>query len=260
MGFTILYREGTPDEDVLRCSFERDRFFPAVPEYRPRRYDTIIDVGAHIGTFSLLAASKVTKGKVLAVEASEESFDYLRRNIKANSIENIVPIHLALADHKGIARLYRSPEGNWADTITKEVSREYEEVVADTLANLMNDNSIRRCDFMKINCEGAEFPIILSTPREILRRIRTILILYHLDLIAGYSELGLIDRLHECGFRTRIRNRTARRGWIIARNKAFAIRMEELFQYAVWRLCSPLGLTRLWPLFWRLSQPMFNRS
>ena len=56
MGFTIFYRDHASDEDVLRYGFERDIFFLGVPEYRPHREDTIIDVGAHIGTFSLLAA------------------------------------------------------------------------------------------------------------------------------------------------------------------------------------------------------------
>src|SRR5438046_1462116 len=60
----IAYRAGTSDEEVLKASFEHDIFFTAVPEYRLAPDDTIIDVGAHIGTFSLLAASKVPNGRV----------------------------------------------------------------------------------------------------------------------------------------------------------------------------------------------------
>src|SRR5262249_36312649 len=50
--FDVAYRAGTSDEEVLRASFANDIFFTAVPEYRPSPNDTIIDVGAHIGTFS----------------------------------------------------------------------------------------------------------------------------------------------------------------------------------------------------------------
>ena len=58
--------------------------------------------------------------------------------------------------------------GNWGHTITKKVSRKYEVVKTDTLTNFMKDNNILHCDFMKLNGEGSEFKIILSTSKEIL--------------------------------------------------------------------------------------------
>jgi hypothetical protein len=69
-GFEVAYRSRTTDEDVIAHSFDHDIFFTGVPEYRPAEDHTIIDVGAHIGIFSLLAASKVPRGKVYAIEAS----------------------------------------------------------------------------------------------------------------------------------------------------------------------------------------------
>lgn len=72
--FTVAYRQGTADEDALDDSLEHDIFFPGMPEYKPQPADIIIDVGAHIGAFSLLAASKVARGRVFAIEASNETY------------------------------------------------------------------------------------------------------------------------------------------------------------------------------------------
>src|SRR6266581_833576 len=52
-GFEIAYRKNTADESVIADSFENDIFFSGVPEYQPEEGHVIIDIGAHIGTFSL---------------------------------------------------------------------------------------------------------------------------------------------------------------------------------------------------------------
>ena len=55
--FKISYRENSADEGVLRLySFENDVYYKKVPEYHPKADHVIIDVGAHIGTFSILGA------------------------------------------------------------------------------------------------------------------------------------------------------------------------------------------------------------
>ena len=56
--FEVAFRRRTSDEEVVRHSFDDDIFFSNVSDYAPESDHIIIDVGAHIGTFSLLAASK----------------------------------------------------------------------------------------------------------------------------------------------------------------------------------------------------------
>lgn len=215
--FKIAYREDTADELVLQYSFEDDIFFTGVPEYNLKQDDIVIDIGAHIGTFSILAASKLKCGRVYSIEASKDNFEYLKRNIALNNLSNVFISNLALSDFKGITRLYHpSEEGNWGYSIVKQDAKEFEEVKTDTLTNFIRDNNIIACDFMKLNCEGAEFKIILSTPMEILEKIKILLILYHLDSSIGHSENDLIKYLKECGFSITLREKTIGRGWIIA--------------------------------------------
>ena len=213
--FEVAYRKGTADEEVIGHSFDRDIFFVGAPEYRPEPNHVILDVGAHIGTFSLLAASRVPQGKIYAVEASHETFNYLWVNIALNRAANIDASHLALSDKKGTAVLHYD-EGNWGHTIMKALSPHGEEVATDSLASFMQAKGIERLDFIKFNCEGAEFPILLAAPPEVLQRIRMMLVLYHCDLVDKSSLEALLARLHESGFKTSLRNQDANRGWIVA--------------------------------------------
>src|SRR5207244_8461009 len=57
-GFEVAFRKGTADELVIGHSFDNDIFFSGFPEYQPAEDDVIVDVGARIGHFSLLAAAQ----------------------------------------------------------------------------------------------------------------------------------------------------------------------------------------------------------
>jgi len=223
--FKICYRENSADENVLKHSFADDIFFRGVPEYRPKPDHIIIDIGAHIGTFSMLAASKVSYGCVFAIEACKSSFDCLKKNIELNNIKNIIPEHLAVYDNFGTIRLYHDLNaGNWGNTVVRGVSDRFEECPSDSLEDFMEHHNIECCHFLKMNCEGSEFKIILSTPEQTLRKIKILLILYHIDIANNYSENDLIRYLTKHGFYIRVRNKTEQRGWIIAIRTAFLLK------------------------------------
>jgi FkbM family methyltransferase len=216
-GFQVAYRGDTADENVLVHSFDHDIFFAGVPNYLPAETDVILDVGAHIGTFAILAASKVSRGAVYAIEACEDTFNYLRINAALNRLENLSTFHLALYDRPGKCTLYYD-SGNWGHSIASQLSNRSEVVECCTLQQFFDDNHIEKCSFIKFNCEGAEFPILLSSPANLLRRVEKMLVLYHSDLWANNTPEELINHLEASGFDCIVTNRTEKRGWIIATN------------------------------------------
>lgn len=214
-GFEVAYREGTKDEEVIGHSFGKDIFFSGVPEYQPAAGDVVVDLGSHIGTFALLAASKVGDGRVYAIEASHESYNLLKINAALNRFETISAHHLAIASEDGEVRLYHDV-GNWGHSTVHDYAGSHETVTGMTLARFLDSQEIDTVQFMKMNCEGAEFPIILGAPLGLLRRFETILVLYHCDLWRDNSEQDLVERLSASGFDCEVRNRSDMRGWIIA--------------------------------------------
>lgn len=211
--FEVAFRAGTADEWVIDHSFDRDIFFSGMPEYQPKEDDVVIDIGAHIGTFSLLAATKSPKGRIYAIEASRETFCYLRANIALNGLQNIDATQVALTDKTGTTTLFHD-EGNWGHSVMKQLSSRSEEVATESFSDFVARKGIGRIDFMKFNCEGAEFPILMTAPMELLERINMMLVLYHCDLANNASLDDLIARLDKAGFATDIRKRTEHRGWL----------------------------------------------
>jgi FkbM family methyltransferase len=226
-GFEIAYRKGTADELVLKDSFSHDIFYSGVPEYQAAEDDVIIDIGAHIGTFSILSASKVSRGKVYAIEACRDTFNMLRINVALNGLANVSVHHLAITDKDGQVTLYYDT-GNWGHSVVKAMSACSEIVESTTLSHFLEQNQIESCQFIKFNCEGAEFPILLSTPPKVLGRFGTILVLYHCDLWGKNTEADLLSRLESAGFKCVTRNQTEQRGWIIATNTDRAHELDGL--------------------------------
>src|SRR5579885_1432959 len=59
--------------------------------------DIVLDAGANVGIFSILASRKAHK--VIAIEPDPENYGYLLKNIEANHAENIIPVNIALSDY-----------------------------------------------------------------------------------------------------------------------------------------------------------------
>lgn len=219
--YKIFYRAGTEDEKVLEHSFENDIFYREIPELSFSENPTVIDIGAHIGTFSILTAIK-SNARVFAIEASLESFNILNQNILSNDLRNVFPIHAAMGAIDGRVKLYHDMEsGNWGHSITTKLSDSYENVSAFTLETFLNRNAITEVDLIKFNCEGAEMDILMTAPEHVLGKIHSAIILYHCDLNNRYSLLQLTRKLKAVGFITKqvFHNENRGRGWLILYNR-----------------------------------------
>ena len=232
---SIFYRTGTVDEAVLAHSFDNDIFYAGIPEYKGDKNAIVIDVGGHIGTFSIYSILALKAGKVVTLEPNKESFEILARNIKANGLSDQITImHYALSHKNETVKLYLDSE-NWGHSITNTSLKNYEEVTAISLPSLFELQKIEVCDLIKFNCEGAEFQVILSLDAATLRKIKMMIILFHEDLVNGENRKTLTDVLEQNGFLTRIDYEESQRGWIIAKNSAFYTPFEHrLIQSRRW--------------------------
>ena len=218
-GFTIAYRPNSSDEEVIRDTLEKDIFFKGFPEYKIQPDHVVLDIGAHIGIYSLQLSAKLPKGKVYAFEPCLDTFTLLEKNIELNDLKNVKAHKVALTDYIGTTKLYYDIEhGNWGHSIVKSFSESGEIVETDTLTHFFQKENLAKCDFIKFNCEGAEFKIILSSPVDLLNKVDTMLVLYHSDLTQEYTVDQLLSHLKAAGFYTEIRQKEdgGKRGWIIA--------------------------------------------
>jgi FkbM family methyltransferase len=220
-GFHIAFREGTTDEIIIgnRDSF---RLPTLLPSYDIKDNHVIINIGAHIGVFALIASSAVPRGKVYAIEACKETFNFLRINAALNKANNISIHQIAIADKNGACTLYHDTR-HWGHSITKQLSTHLEIVDGLTLEEFLSENEIKRCNFLYLNCEGAEFPILLSASPRALEKVDIILTDCHTHLWVKNTIEDLLLHLRAHGFYARLVRNEGTYDRILAVNTALHV-------------------------------------
>lgn len=200
---------------VFTCIIER-QYEPNGFEIRPG--DTVVDVGAHIGSFALLASARCAR--VIACEPSPSNFRMLSENIACNHVENITALQMCVAGASGTRELFLDTHNaarNGLYGVGYSVS-----VLAITLTELFKQHTITQCDFLKIDCEGAEYEIIESALPKTLAQIKKIAMEYHLPPYFGldktkHSIASLVQKLESAGFSVTIIPENKLRGLLFAR-------------------------------------------
>ncbi|WP_165823758.1 FkbM family methyltransferase [Pseudochryseolinea flava] len=220
----IRFREKTEDEKVLADSFDNDIFYQELPYLKVSDKPVIVDVGAHIGTFSMFSSMKYPASKIFAFEASRDTFSLLDTNVRENKlIPQVKVFHNALCSIDQPVTLYHNlVDGNWGHTISKEISASSEVVDGLAFSTFVSKEQIREIDLIKFNCEGAEFDILINSPDTLLAKIKCAVILYHEDLApSSYTTQQLVNKLAGAGLVSVFLNQSPNRGWIIAVNRKY---------------------------------------
>lgn len=168
-----------------------------------------IDIGAHIGAFSIFAASLNPSLKIYAYEPAPDNFKLLKENINLNKLENrIILNEIAIVGNSREKReLYLTGKEHGLYTIDKdylEAIKTYDfhgavkivGVKTKTLKDVFSGYEIKSCDFLKIDCEGAEYEILFNTPLETLTKIGAMSVEYH----SGHNVVELKKFLEDNGF------------------------------------------------------------
>ncbi|PYT11932.1 MAG: hypothetical protein DMG59_25025 [Acidobacteria bacterium] len=148
-------------------------------EWQPELWDSLapalsngsvfLDVGAHIGYFSMKAARRVGKaGRVLAFEPNPETLKLLRDNATANNAQNVIVEPIACTDREQTLTLYAAPTINTgasslarqnADISVEEAPRPYS-VRGRPIDDVVRELNLTRVDAIKIDVEGAEVYVL----------------------------------------------------------------------------------------------------
>jgi len=200
-----------------RKEYEDDQFF-----IRPN--DVVIDIGAHIGAFSIWAASQARSGTIYAFEPNADNFSLLEENIKLNHLPNVRAFKLAVADKSGKALLYNSKSQNMTHSLFESAFTHSIKIDTISLAEILEVNGIEEVDYLKIDAEGAEYPILLTLPAALLSRFKKIFIEFHDYLDHGYTYRDLEHFLSANGFRVEL-ERTAFKRDVLKMSLLRAIRI-----------------------------------
>ncbi len=142
--------------------------------------DIVVDIGSNTGTFTVLAAQRANKGHVFALEPVPELAQRIRQNVSANKLANVTVLPVALADKNGTEKFYLSSKNSARHSFSKrDEDAKIVEVKTISFASFCEQQAIGKIDFLKMDCEGAEYKIIPSMVAADFARIKKIAMEYH---------------------------------------------------------------------------------
>jgi FkbM family methyltransferase len=120
--------------------------------------DTVLDIGAHIGYYTLISAKIVREhGRVFSFEANPSNYAILKKNIEVNGYHNVIAIQKAISNFQGNTKLFfeKSSNTRWSSIYNIHGEGKFIEVDVSTIDEILKDYT-GRVDFIKLDIEGAE--------------------------------------------------------------------------------------------------------
>ena len=133
--------------------------------FKPNTGDIVVDVGTYYGRYTLMASGYVgSTGLVLGIEADLKNYCITKRNIENNKIRNVLLFHLAASNHEGTIKLYKTETPGTHSICWNTISK-YDIVPSKTIDSLIDQLSLKRVDWIKIDVEGAELMVLEGSHR-----------------------------------------------------------------------------------------------
>ena len=168
--------------------------------------DTVVDVGANIGVFTILAAKSVGEtGRVIAIEPERKNLKDLRNNLKINGLKNVSVVPKGLWNRREKKKLYLKADARAHTLVGKSSLGDAEEIEVDTLDNILEELGVTRVDFIKMDIEGAEIQALEGMERTLKENdVRLVIAAYH-EVDVKPTWKTIVPWLKQMGFRVRVR-------------------------------------------------------
>lgn len=183
----FLTRKGTHDPNIVGEIWSQG--FYKAPGYEIKNGDRVVDIGAHIGSFTVWALKQ--GANVLAFEPDEDNFNLLAHNVEYNHDFNKDGIAgsyelkpFAVKERLGVFAIDRGAEGQPNTGGYKVIDATEEGAVAPVEAiepDFIFEKD-EKVDYLKLDCEGSEYEILHYMDEQgYLRLVEKIVMEWHFD-------------------------------------------------------------------------------
>jgi FkbM family methyltransferase len=178
----------------------REELFTKTLRGALREGDCVLDVGANIGYYALMAACLVgPQGKVYAIEPVSHNIKLLEDSIRLNNYSNIETFNLAMGQSESVSKLYLSDHPNWSSFYRPRQVTGQIDIQITSIDSFLKDK--RSPDVIRMDVEGYEYEILLgmSDLLESGRPLR-LFIEFHPDIIERQRAAAFLSTLRKYEF------------------------------------------------------------
>lgn len=167
----------------------------------PHDIGTFVDLGANIGSFSLTVTKRFPDARGIAVEASPDTFAWLRKNLSGNvCARDVKPLNAAVvgASAGATVNLAFNPSASWLSMVGASANPTVvvQTITVDDVLSMVPGT----IDLLKIDIEGSEHGVFRTARPETLGRVTSLVLEYHKTEDAMTLE-DIVQRLADSGLR-----------------------------------------------------------
>lgn len=184
--------DGEPPWQIFQEIWRYHAYTPS--ETRHLQPRTILDIGANIGFFSLYAIERWRGARLVAIEPEPGNFKRLEQNLCSTRAQNVRCVQCAAAGQSGTEQLFLRQEAGWHSLYGEDTSNA---LTVNTLSldDIFERYALTRIDFLKIDCEGAEYAILGAAEPMLCEKVGFVAMEYH--EIEGH-RVNELERILEC--------------------------------------------------------------
>ncbi len=166
-----------------------------------RDEDSFLDIGANVGVYTLMAASKIKSGSIYSFEVLPKNYNRLEENVDLNQFQHVKPYKLAVSDFTGTTALNLAG-GDSMPFITLTATDNTITVPTDMLDNLLQNKSFANLTLAKMDIEGAEILAFKGATSLLKQQRPYVWILEINDAVNnfGYHKQDVADFLQDYGY------------------------------------------------------------
>jgi FkbM family methyltransferase len=214
-GTELLFRPNTHDRSILEETWTKRVYWKGFPS--AVKDAVVVDVGAHNGYFSVFAARHMLAGsRVYAFEPVAENYAILQQNLGINDVRNVVARNAAVSGHGQAVKLFVTDAHTGGHSIYSERHATYTSanVTAVEVPSVAFHETVPQdvdtIHYCKMDCEGAEFEILLNAPASFLRKVAVYAMEFH--EFGGHRLSELQDLFRALDYDVECTNTPSRRG------------------------------------------------
>jgi FkbM family methyltransferase len=141
--------------------------------------DTFIDVGTHVGYFSMLAAAVVGgEGRVISFEPDERNFEHLLSHISLNDLGNVEAVNQAVGESDHVAQFFVNADNDGGHALWDVGLHDYNQISRSrpntrdvevaSLDSYLGRRDVRSLKLIKIDAEGSELKVLQGAKRSLM--------------------------------------------------------------------------------------------